>query len=243
MQIRLNTLFSFTVLVSLFVSISLLIVRIFLTGVEGYQFLLWNLFLAWVPYGISVIHERSARKWMSGILFISWFFFFPNAPYIVTDFVHLPWKYFGMGTFWYDGVLIGMFSFTGLLFGLGSLFRIHRSLTKQVGQMVARVIVAIVIILSGVGMYLGRFLRWNSWDVALRPMDILRNAIGHYSDPLWFEHAVIFSMVFSLFIAISYMIFFGMYRLLSSKNLTDTLIVDFNQKKLKVVTIPKKKIV
>ncbi len=222
MNISRNILFSAALRFSVAVSFLLLAFRVFATGMDGYFFLLWNLFLAAVPYALSLFFESAVRKTpailpQAIVIFFLWFFFFPNAPYIATDFIHLPWEYVATLRFAYDFVLIGMFAFSGLLFGLASLFRVHRALRKVLGKFRADMMVVLVLSLSGIGMYLGRFLRWNSWDMFLNPAEVLRDTFSHYGDPVWFARAVFLSMLFSVFTAISYTIFAGLYRFLGKR--------------------------
>lgn len=197
-----------------------------MTGTDGYFFLLWNLFLAAVPYVLSLLYVRIASRssvlsWRAGILLALWFFFFPNAPYIVTDFIHLPWEYATSARFAYDFVLISAFTFAGLLFGMASLFRVHRTLRKFAGTFWANAGVAFVILFSGIGIYLGRFLRWNSWDMFLNPVKVLQDTFSHYGDPAWFARAIFLSMLFAFFTGISYAIFLVAYRLLQGERATE----------------------
>ncbi len=200
-------------------SFSMLAARMFVAMTDGYFFLLWNLFLAAIPYAFAVAFERIARKsvsmtWSAWVVFFLWLFFFPNAPYIVTDFVHLPWEYMWSRNFIYDFSLIAVFAVTGLLLGMGALFRVHRVLRRMIGDMWAGFMIVSVIFLSGVGMYLGRFLRWNSWDAFLNPLEMLRDTVSHYGDPVWFGHAVTLSCFFAVFIGLSYLLFVAAYWLL-----------------------------
>lgn len=213
-----NILFSLTVRYACAFGFFLLAVRIFSTETFGYVFLLWNLFLAVIPYALSILFERvtilsRVFSWRAGVLFFLWLFFFPNAPYITTDFIHLPWNHVASFRFWYDGFLIFFFAVSGLLLGLGSLFRVQRSLRNVIGIFLADSIVFFVIILSGVGVYLGRFLRWNSWDVIVNPVKIFRDATSFYGDPTWFEHSFSLSLFFSVFTGISYTLFVWLYRI------------------------------
>jgi uncharacterized membrane protein len=182
----------------------------------GYFFLLWNLFLAAVPYALSILYERvasrsSALSWKVVPLFLLWLFFFPNAPYIVTDFTHLPWGYpvAISAPFLFDFSLVAIFAGTGMLFGLGSLFLVQRTLRKLIGGLWAGSIAWCAILLSGIGIYLGRFLRWNSWDMLLNPVEVLGDTFSHYGDPAWFARAIFLSAMFSAFTAISYLLFLG----------------------------------
>ncbi len=195
---------------------SLLAARIFVSGTGNYAFLLWNLFLAAVPYMMSVSFERLALKcermpWHLGAFFLLWLFFFPNAPYIVTDFVHLPWKYVWSDNFFSDCLLIAVFSFAGMMFGMGSVFRVHHALRNVIGSVPADIAIGFAISVSGFGVYLGRFLRWNSWDAFLNPLDVLRDAVSHYGDPELFARAFALSCFFSLGIGFAYLLFVATY--------------------------------
>lgn len=222
MNISRNILFSAALRFSVAVSFLLLSFRIFATGADGYFFLLWNLFLASVPYVLSLFFESAIKKTpailpQAIVIFFLWFFFFPNAPYIATDFIHLPWEYVATLRFAYDFILVGMFTLSGLLFGIASLFRVHRSLRRALGKFRADATVVLVLFLSGIGMYLGRFLRWNSWDMFLNPWRVLEDTFSHYGDPLWFGRAFLLSLLFSAFTAMSYAIFVGLYRFLGKR--------------------------
>lgn len=222
MNISRNILFLATLRLSMAASFFLLAFRLFATGMDGYFFLLWNFFLAAIPYALSIFFERvmartPAISLRTVALFSLWLFFFPNAPYIATDFIHLSWGFPTTLHFAYDFLLIGMFTFSGLLLGVASLFRVQRSLRKILGTFVTNAVVVFVVFLSGVGMYLGRFLRWNSWDMFLNPLEVLRGTFTHYGDPAWFLRALFLSLIFSLFIGISYAISVSAYRFLGEQ--------------------------
>jgi uncharacterized membrane protein len=153
--------------------------------------MLWNLFLAWVPYLCSVWaiywHERHPRRWwgllLPGVVAIA---FFPNAPYIVTDFLHLGERP-GM-PLWYDIGLLASFAWTGIVLGIYALRLLQEIVKAWVGVVLSWLFVLAVLGLSGMGIYLGRFLRWNSWDLVLQPKAILydvairlRYPFGHLS--------------------------------------------------------------
>ncbi len=219
MNISRRALFSIALHLSLAGAFLLLALRMFFAGTDGYFFLVWNVFLAAIPYAMAVWFERIAVRqghmtWILRGFFLFWLFFFPNAPYIVTDFVHLPWEYTQSKAFAYDFSLIGAFAAVGLLFGMGSLFRMHRALRKLCGLAWSSFAVGVAIVLSGFGVYLGRFLRWNSWDAFLNPFDVLRDTVSHYGDPAWFARAVTLSIFFSACIGLGYLFFLALYWLI-----------------------------
>jgi uncharacterized membrane protein len=110
----------------------------------------------------------------------AWLLFLPNAFYIVSDFVHLG-KIEGMSV-WYDAVLIGAFACVGLVFGFASL-RIMESLVRGLGPAASRLLALGSIALSAVGIYLGRVLKFNSWDVIVRPGRLAASLLTPLTDP------------------------------------------------------------
>lgn len=156
--------------------------RIAFTGRPNYGFLNWNLFLAFVPWLLSAIAIGARfRKAIFKIgLILLWLLFFPNAPYILTDLIHL--GYGGGVPLWYDLVLILSFSFAGLFFAFVSLRNIEALLA--ISSRVLRTAVSIALIyLSCFGIYLGRFLRWNSWDLFNNMQDLFLDIVDRIANP------------------------------------------------------------
>ncbi|MCB9593292.1 MAG: DUF1361 domain-containing protein [Sandaracinaceae bacterium] len=147
--------------------------RVGYSGRFVYGFLLWNLFLAWVPWLLSlpVAWAITHRRRSVGIVaLLAWVAFLPNAPYVITDFLHLTVR--SPVPLWYDVLLLGTASITGLLAGAFSLRRVEESLDGRVHPWLLQAGVWVVILASGFGIYLGRFERWNSWDVLVHPMSL-----------------------------------------------------------------------
>ena len=140
-----------------------------------FSFLLWNLFLAWIPYIGSLVavwlQQRFPRQWglllFPGLVTVA---FFPNAPYIVTDFLHLVAR--PPVPLWYEIGLLTSFALTGLYLGTYALRILQILITKWAGRVLGWIFALVVIGLSGMGIYVGRFLRWNSWDLLTRPKAI-----------------------------------------------------------------------
>lgn len=145
-----------------------------------FLFLAWNLFLAWVPYlaalRLGKLQRRNAAVWNLLLWLVIWLAFLPNAPYIVTDFIHL--KYRPPVPFWYDLLLLFAFAFTGLMLGLLSLHEVQRTLRQWFAPLWTWLMALSAIGLSGFGVWLGRFQRWNSWDLVTNPLGLLRD-IAH----------------------------------------------------------------
>jgi uncharacterized membrane protein len=158
--------------------ISLLLVRAKLTQSIYLFFLLWNLFLAYSPLAITslIMHRINLiEKWYFYPAFILWLLVLPNAPYIITDFVHLAKE--SNVPLWFDILLIASFTICGLLFGLASMKNMHCILSAKFSGTTATITMAISSLLSGFGIYLGRFLRYNSWDVLHKPLILLKDIL------------------------------------------------------------------
>jgi uncharacterized membrane protein len=175
---------------------------------------LWNLFLAWIPFGLALLiydrHLRGARPAQLLALGLLWLLFFPNAPYIVTDFRYLT-DLTGKA-FWFEGLLIGTAAVTGLLLGFMSLYLIQAIVRRVAGTRYAWLFAFVALALSSVGVYLGRVLRWNSWDVFVRPGALLGELAGVLVDPLAHPRPITITILFTSFLLASYAIFYSLAR-------------------------------
>lgn len=156
-------------------NVALLVMRILYLGHWRQLYLAWNLFLAWIPLLLALVAARAfnatpARRAHGIVAGLAWLMFFPNAPYILTDCVHL----LRSGPlFWVDLVLILLFALTGLVLGFCSLYLMQRLVARRFGWPMGWLFAAGVAGVSGFGIYVGRFWRWNSWDVLLNPSGLL----------------------------------------------------------------------
>ena len=170
-----------------------------------FLFLAWNLFLAWVPYLISTRMGGLRKRWSRGVALIAWLLFFPNAPYILTDLLHLHTRP-GVPK-WYDLMLLLSFAWTGLLVGFASLLRVQELLAQWWGRRVTRFTVPLLIVLCGYGVFLGRFQRWNTWDVLQRPGALFQDVLGHFTDPFTHGGTLGLAVVMSGFLLLGYYTF------------------------------------
>jgi uncharacterized membrane protein len=146
--------------------------RIRITGDSYYRFLVWNLILAWVPFTLALAAYDRARRApdaVAGVLGVLWLLFFPNAPYMLTDFIHLGE---GPAPLWYDALMLSSFAWTALLLGFASLYLMQMVVRRVAGSAVAWLGVLAVLGLASVGVYIGRFIRFNSWDALLHPRHV-----------------------------------------------------------------------
>ncbi len=165
--------------------IALSFYRIYFTQKWFFLFLNWNLFLAIVPYLLSSLLVNNKYLNNSKIAFvlvlIVWILFFPNSPYIFTDLFHI--KIRKIIPIWYDLVLILSFAFTGILFGFKSLNQLVQISASFINKKVQNTAIVLLFFLSSYGIYLGRFLRWNSWDLMNEPTKLLADVSDHITNP------------------------------------------------------------
>lgn len=182
---------------------ALLLIRIVSTGSLGFCFLVWNLFLAWLPYRISAKLKQGTPSMAGSVICVTTILFLPNAPYIITDLFHL--KQDLAAPLWLDTILILTFALAGLWYWALAMknLLVYLSSFRLRKSIVALIRVAVVI-LSAYGIYLGRFLRFNSWDVVTDPGNLagaLYRSIFSYGH---FKHTAVVTFVFSAFLYVIY---------------------------------------
>jgi uncharacterized membrane protein len=158
-----------------------------------YLFLVWNLFLAGVPWTAGAALDVLRRRAATIALAVVWVCFFPNAPYMVTDLLHLEPK--APVPHWFDSLMLFAFAWAGCVAGFSSLSAMHRLVARRTNEIVGWCFVAAVAGLSGFGIYLGRFRRWNSWDVIADPGRLLSDIAHRFLDP--FSHGRTFAVTFA----------------------------------------------
>lgn len=139
--------------------------RIIYSGNGSYLFIIWNLFLASILYiiGACFRHLKESKKLIQFLIFSYWLLFFPNALYIVTDIIHLAQTQ--AASLWYDAVLLFTFSLLGLVRAFASFISVENYLSCYFEIRIVNIIIFVLLLVGSYGVYLGRFERWNSWDV------------------------------------------------------------------------------
>jgi uncharacterized membrane protein len=210
---RLPRALSMLVLASSFCA-ALALTRVGLTGRAALLFLGWNLALAWVPLVMSVIiaarHApgRTPSRLGTFVLGGVWLAFFPNAPYLVTDLIHL--RAHGVVLHLYDAMMVFAFAMTGLCIAFLSLWLIHRLVERRFGSPVGWAFVAAIAGLSGFGVFLGRFPRWNTWDIVTRPGELFATLALHAQDPLSHPRAIGMTLMMGTLFAIAYLMLYAL---------------------------------
>lgn len=175
-----------------------------------FRFLVWNLFLAWIPYGLSLIASGLARsrrhmRIFTALVWLAWLAMFPNAPYILTDMVHL----FDMPPriWWFDLGTICTFALAGCFLGVVSLRIMHDLIRPKIGAVGGWVFVIFVAALSGFGIDLGRFSRLNSWDLLTRPQVALAHIGQSLADLLTHSRTLGVTLMFGAMVLVTYVMF------------------------------------
>jgi uncharacterized membrane protein len=200
----------------IYCSLFLLFTRIIYTGQVHLIFLFWNIFLAWIPYRISKkikdLPDNKYRRLTALAMFGLWWLFLPNAPYMLTDLVHLRFSSYYM--VWLDILIIYSFSITGLLLGFFSVLHIHEFVKERYGKWPAEIVTHLSVLSCGFGIYLGRVERLNSWDLIIHPIHNAKHILMSFFHPDYFFHSWGFSLVLSVFL----FALFRVFRLIASKD-------------------------
>jgi uncharacterized membrane protein len=188
---------------------ALLAVRIERTGSWHLRWLVWNLFLAWVPYGASLLADwlrvrRPERPWRVLIPAAVWLAFLPNAPYLVTELMHLTQRT-DQWLYWYDVITIAALAWTGCVLGAVSLGIMQGIVARYLGRAIGWLFVLGAAGLCGFGIYVGRFQRWNSWDLLVNPLSLLRDLATVFQHPMQQPRPWALCALFAAFVLASYL--------------------------------------
>lgn len=189
-------------------SVAMAIGRFEMVGNTRYLFLAWNLFLAWIPLllGFLIYLRFQKTKRLSHLIIVTsfiWLLFFPNTSYVLTDLIHLRQKDFI--PVWFDLIMILSFSITSLYLGLISLLWMQEIVTIVKGKTWGWIFSVSILSISSFGVYLGRFERWNSWDIFTSPQGIFLDVIERFKNPLSHPGTIGFTISFFIFSLLIYL--------------------------------------
>lgn len=179
----------------------------YVRGGTSFFFLIANLALAWIPYFITLALPK-VEKWkfafpISFGLALLWLLFFPNAPYIITDLIHI--KSRPPVPLWFDALLIFSFAWTGLMVGYASLLNIQTFLRKHFSTTTVWALVSSALVLCGFGIYLGRFQRWHSWHIIEHPYALTSSIFETLTHPVANAGTLGIAVVLSGFLLLGYL--------------------------------------
>ena len=191
--------------------VALVLLRMSESGSTKFAGLIWNLFLAWIPFLLAVaVYDGWRRRRGRGSLVALgalWLLFFPNAPYIVTDFVHL--EHTADAPYWYDAVTVSAFAWTGVLLGFASLFLMQTVVRQWRGVISGWIFAGVALALGSLGIYLGRVLRLNSWDALEHPSVLPRIAHAVARDPFAYQEAIGVTVLFTVALGFAYLLLYN----------------------------------
>lgn len=196
--------------------VMLIAARMFRMDDATFRFMLWNLFLAWLPLIVSLIAMQAAQRMrgrlrlpLLAVLGVGWLLLYPNAPYLTTDFIHLIFRRYDPDSMilWYDLVVFFLFSWCGLLLGYVSMRHFHEIVRHAATIAAGWLFVAAASFLGGFGIYLGRVIRLNSWDAVFNPFRLIEGVIEGLN-----RDAFVFTVLFGLLILILYASLYALRR-------------------------------
>lgn len=185
-----------------------LLVDIHESGSSFYRFLVWNLMLAWIPVAAALACHALARA-RAHVLAVGagviWLLFFPNAPYMLTDYIHI--REFPLRSpLWWDVLMLSSFVWTSLMLGFFSLSLMQDVWRAHWGRFVSWLFVVLALGLGSFGVYLGRFVRLNSWDALLHPRSVAYIIANQLEDPVHQPRLIGVLGLLTAFMLIAYVI-------------------------------------
>lgn len=197
-----------SILIASATALCLYLLRYAFTGDVMFGFMAWNLVLSLLALLAAVVCSASASAQQNKqalIAGIIWLLMLPNTFYMLTDFIHV--KDAGDITVMFDIVMVGLFAMNGFLHGLLSLFLMHRLLLKKTSPKRSLAVVGTVILLASFAVDMGRYLRWNSWDVLLHPAGLLVDVSDTILHPITYDRSYLVTAVFFVTISSLYAVF------------------------------------
>jgi uncharacterized membrane protein len=184
-------------------------------GPTGFRYMVWNLFLAWLPLVFALLLYAAYRRRHTTAellaLGAAWLVFLPNAPYVLTDFVHLGERHRLL-----DALILASFAFTALALGFASLLLVQIVVTRKAGALVGWLVALSALFLASVGVYLGRVHRFNSWDVVARPRLVAWTMWQALDNPFAHLHVLFFIGAGGGFLVFAYVGLYGVAGLVAA---------------------------
>jgi uncharacterized membrane protein len=177
-------------------------------GPAGFAYLVWNLTLAWIPLLVALVllaaYKHGAHRLALVAVGVIWLVFLPNAPYMLTDLIHL-----GPEHRLFDSVILTSFAFTALALGFASLLLVQVVVTRLAGATLGWAVAIASLFASSVGIYLGRVQRLNSWDVVQHPRTLWTLARLRLDDPFGNRYLIGFVLALCGFLTLAYLGLYG----------------------------------
>lgn len=181
------------------VPVSMSLLRPFLSGTNAYIWMNWNLFLGVLPLLFAWLYVKrvGTHLMFQWVWLLAWLFFLPNAPYMITDFIHMA-DVGPKDILWYDALMLFSYAFVGMLSWLSSTYAIYQNIKYKS-------FIPVISLLTAFGVYLGRYIRFNTWDILTKPGDILSTVFDTIINPLAYDPLLLFVSVFWVFLMAIYL--------------------------------------
>jgi uncharacterized membrane protein len=201
------------------VCVGLVFARVAYSDSSRHMGLVWNLFLAWIPFMLA--YFAHAVSWRRATLYLIipsiaflWLIFFPNAPYMLTDLQDLARRASG-APLWYDVIIVVWSSWTGTLLGVISLYLMQDIIIRRFGRITGWVFVFVISALSSFGIYIGRFVRLNSWDILQNPTETAQEVLGIIIDPSM--RLAAFTLLYTFFFLFIFLLLYSFSHMLQEQ--------------------------
>jgi len=208
-----------TLTASSLVSVVLLVIRMVVAGNGRFGFMVWNLFLAWLPVVFALgfrlnITKHRLQSWQNILLLFLWLGFLPNSFYLMSDLIHLQSS--GEASVLYDIAMMMSFIINGLILGYISVYIVHVQLLKKLSDRAVLAFLAFVFFACGFAIYLGRYLRWNTWDIIVNPFGILFDLSERVVNPVLHIQTYIVTLTFFVLLSGTYAVIYQLAKVLST---------------------------
>ena len=203
------------------VVVGLVLARVAYTDSSRHMGLVWNLFLAWIPFMLAyfahAVSWRGASLYLviPGLAFL-WLIFFPNAPYMLTDLQDLARGSFD-APLWYDVIIVVWCSWTAMMLGVVSLYLMQDIVRRTFGRFSGWAFVFIISAASSFGIYIGRFVRLNSWDILQNPGETAVDILGLVIDPT--RRLAAFTLLYTFFFLFIYLLLYSFSHMLQEQDM------------------------
>ncbi|HEX7632958.1 MAG TPA: DUF1361 domain-containing protein [Candidatus Saccharimonadales bacterium] len=202
-----RTQYIFALLLSTLVSVGLFAYGAWRNSSTEFSYLVWNLFLAWLPliFAVWLMQLLKTKRWSSwpamGVS-VLWLVFLPNSFYMISDFIHL--LDVRRVDVLYDAVMFTSFIYTGVVLGFSSLFLIHLQLRLRLSRRMAAAWIGCTLFISSAAIYVGRDLRWNSWDILTNPGGLLFDISDRVLHPATYPQMTVTVVTFFVLLSSMY---------------------------------------
>ncbi|MCA9353181.1 DUF1361 domain-containing protein [Patescibacteria group bacterium] len=187
-----------TIAIIVLLAVTMNIIRFFVTGYDSYLWLNWNLFLAIIPLFCAWLYVLFRNKnWLSSIFVFLWLVFLPNAPYLLTDFIHMA-DVGPKSSLWYDALMLFLYATIGVLSWVTSTRLVRNSLKWPIWS------IGVIALVSGFGVYIGRYVRLNSWHIVTAPDSLLGTVGSIVRSPFTHEPVLMMTITFGIMLTVLY---------------------------------------